>query len=136
MIEQRFIGRGFAFPMRVNATGGIAMVTEHQELVESMRLILGTAIGERPMRPDFGCRIHDRIFDSINAATFAQVEMDVRDAVDRWDARVIVEEIKVAAHPDIEGALTIEIHYSPANYYDPRVLVFPFYTLPEHEEED
>jgi phage baseplate assembly protein W len=135
MINSRFIGRGFAFPMRVNATGGVAMVTDHQELVESMRLILGTAIGERPMRPEFGCKIHDRIFDAINSATFAQVEADVREALERWDPRVVVEDITVQRHPEIDAALTIEISYTAANYYDPRVLVFPFYTIPEHEEE-
>lgn len=136
MIPSRFIGRGFAFPMRVNATGGIAMVTEHQELVESMRLILGTALGERPMRPEFGCAIHDRIFDSMNPTTFAIIGDDVREAIYRWDPRVVVEDVQVAPHPDIEAALTIEIFYTPANFYDPRVLVFPFYTIPEHEEED
>ena len=93
MINSRFIGRGFGFPMRVNATGGIAMVTDHQELEESMRLILGTAIGERPMRPEFGCRIHDRLFDSINSSTFATVEEDVQDAIRMWDPRVNVEQV-------------------------------------------
>jgi len=136
MINSRFIGRGFGFPMRVNATGGIAMVTDYQELEESMRLILGTAIGERPMRPEFGCRIHDRLFDSINATTFATVEEDVEDAIRMWDPRVNVQEVLVTRHPDMESALLIEIHYTPASIYDPRVLVFPFYTIPETEGEE
>jgi|ERR1700716_1942728 uncharacterized protein len=136
MINSRFIGRGFGFPMRVNATGGIAMVTDHQELEESMRLILGTAIGERPMRPEFGCRIHDRLFDSINSSTFATVEEDVQDAIRMWDPRVNVEQVIVTRHPDLESALLIEIRYTPASVYDPRVLVFPFYTIPETEGEE
>jgi phage baseplate assembly protein W len=136
MINSRFIGRGFGFPMRVNATGGIAMVTDHQELEESMRLILGTAIGERPMRPLFGCRVHDRLFDSINAMTFALVAQDVQDAIAMWDPRVDVEDVIVTRHPDNESALLIEIRYTPRAFYDPRTLVFPFYTIPESEEEE
>ena len=136
MINSKFIGRGFAFPMRVNATGGMAMVADHEELQESMRLILGTAIGERPMRPTFGCRVHDRLFDSINAATFAAVGEDVREAIAMWDPRVDVEDVIVTRHPDNESALLIEIRYTPRAFYDPRTLVFPFYTIPESEEEE
>ena len=57
-----FVGAGWAFPVTTDATGGIALVTRDRELQESIRLILGTARGERPMRPEFGCRIHDRVF--------------------------------------------------------------------------
>ena len=136
MINSRFIGRGFAFPMRVNATGGMAMVTDHQELEESIRLILGTAIGERPMRPLFGCGVHDRLFDSINTQTFATVADDVQEAIAMWDPRVDVEDVVVTRHPDHATALLIEIHYTPRAFYDPRALVFPFYTIPETEEEE
>lgn len=136
MINSKFIGRGFAFPMRVNATGGIALVGDHEELEESMRLILGTAIGERPMRPLFGCRVHDRLFDSINAATFGLVGEDVRDAIAMWEPRVDIEDVIVTRHPDRESALLIEIRYTPRQFYDPRTLVFPFYTIPESEEEE
>ena len=136
MINSRFIGRGFAFPMRVNATGGVAMVTDHQELQESIRIILGTALGERPMRPTFGCRVHDRLFDAINSETFAVVSDDVQEAIRMWDPRVDVEAVIVTRHPDRESALLVEIRYTPRAYYDPRTLVFPFYTIPESEDEE
>jgi Bacteriophage baseplate protein W len=136
MINSKLIGRGFAFPMRVNSTGGIAMVSDHEELVESMRLILGTAIGERPMRPLFGCKMHDRLFDSINQEVFGLIAQDVRDAIRIWDPRVDLEGVTVTRHPDIESAVLIQINYTPSQYYDPRTLVFPFYTIPEHDEEE
>ena len=136
MINSKFIGRGFAFPMRVNATGGIAMVGDHQELEESIRLILGTAVGERPMRPLFGCRVHDRVFDAINIRTFTAVREDVEEALEMWDPRIDVTDVIVTRHPDYESALLIEIRYTPRAFYDPRTLVFPFYTIPETEEEE
>ena len=136
MINSKFIGRGFAFPMRVNATGGIAMVGDHRELEEAIRLILGTAIGERPMHPLFGCRVHDRLFDSINTQTFTAVQEDVQEALEMWDPRIDVKDVIVTRHPDIESALLIEVRYTPRAFYDPRSLVFPFYTIPETEGEE
>ena len=68
-MSEEFIGRGWAFPLRTDATGGIALVAREREIEESIRLILGTAIGERPMRPEFGCGIHDYVFAPTDATT-------------------------------------------------------------------
>src|SRR5579884_958115 len=62
LMSEEFIGAGWAFPVRTDATGGIALATGDRELEESMRLILATAPGERPMRPEFGCAVHDFVF--------------------------------------------------------------------------
>ncbi|MDQ6793162.1 MAG: GPW/gp25 family protein, partial [Candidatus Dormibacteraeota bacterium] len=61
-MSQDFIGSGLAFPLRTNPTGRVALVSHDREIEESIRLILGTAPGERPMRPEYGCAIHDYIF--------------------------------------------------------------------------
>ena len=66
-MSDEFIGRGWAFPLRTDATGGIALVSREREIEEAIRLILGTSPGERPMRPEFGCRIHDFVFASADA---------------------------------------------------------------------
>jgi len=63
MVQRRVhFGAGWAFPLRTDSAGGIALVTHEREIEESIRLILGTSHGERPMRPEFGCGIHDEIF--------------------------------------------------------------------------
>ena len=61
-MSDEFIGRGWAFPLRTDATGGIAMVSRERENEEAIRLILGTSPAERPMQPELGCRIHDFVF--------------------------------------------------------------------------
>ena len=78
MVNDEFIGAGWAFPLRTDATGGIALVTREREIEEAIRLILGTAYGERPMRPEFGCGIHDEVFAPADAATFGRIAADVR----------------------------------------------------------
>ena len=98
-----FIGRGWAFPIRADATGGIALVSREQELAESIRLILGTAKGERPMRPEFGCGIHDEVFSPMDATTAGRVAYDVRAALERWEPRIDVTAVDVTYREGARG---------------------------------
>ena len=94
-MSDEFIGRGWAFPLRTDATGGIALVAREREIEEAIRLVLGTSPGERPMRPEFGCRIHDYVFASADGATASAIAAEVREALRRWEPRVDVEDVQV-----------------------------------------
>jgi phage baseplate assembly protein W len=98
-----------------------------------MRLILGTSLGERPMRPDFGCRIHDHVFGPANSATAGQIAYDVRDALERWETRIDISEVLVSFDRISDGRVYIDIGYSVRGLNDPRNLVFPFYVIPPTE---
>lgn len=128
-----FIGRGLAFPLRTDSTGAIAMVEQYQELDEAIRTIVATAPGERPMRPHFGCRIHDHVFAPIEETTIGQISFEVERAVSMWEPRVTVENVRVYSDTDVEGLLYIELSYRVKANNDERNLVFPFYTIPEEE---
>ncbi|MGZ4772163.1 MAG: GPW/gp25 family protein, partial [Ilumatobacteraceae bacterium] len=65
-VDHDFVGTGWAFPPQLTASGGIAMVRRERELEESMRIILLTYPGERPMRPEFGSRVRDFVFRSVD----------------------------------------------------------------------
>ena len=129
-MSEEFIGRGWAFPLRTDATGGIALVTREREIEEAIRLILGTAPGERPMRPEFGCAIHDHVFDPADARTAGRMELAVRDALRRWEPRVDLLAVTVGPHPSEPDALLLDIRYSTGDTNDPRNLVYPFYIIP------
>jgi uncharacterized protein len=128
-----FIGAGWAFPPTTDATGGIALVTREREIDQAIRLILGTARGERPMRPEFGCRIHDHVFGPANAATAGQIAYDVREALERWEPRIAVLEVSVSYDEIETGTLYVDISYQIVGSNDPRNLVFPFYVIPDIE---
>ncbi|WP_018680470.1 GPW/gp25 family protein [Actinokineospora enzanensis] len=128
-----FIGRGLAFPVHTDATGAVALVGGDREIVESIRLILGTAPGERPMRPEFGCAIHDLVFAPADAATAGQIAYEVRVALERWEPRIELDDVVVGFEAAAEGTLYIDIHYTLRDRNDPRNLVFPFYVIPAHE---
>ena len=133
MVNDDFIGAGWAFPLRVDAAGGIALVTREREIEESIRLVLGTAYGERPMRPEFGCGIHDEVFSPIDAATFGRIAADVRRSLRRWEPRIDVRDVEVTRDPDEPTTLYIDIRYAVGSSNDPRNLVFPFYVIPAEE---
>ncbi|GLY69053.1 GPW/gp25 family protein [Amycolatopsis taiwanensis] len=128
-----FVGVGWSFPVRTDATGRIALVGGDREIAESIRLILGTAPGERPMRPDFGCAIHDLIFAPADQATAGQIAFEVRLSLQRWEPRILLEEVLVSLDEAQEGLLLIDVHYRIRGSNDPRNLVFPFYTIPAHD---
>lgn len=124
-----FIGRGWAFPIRTSATGGIALVGREQKLAGSIRLILGTAPGERPMRPEFGCGIHDLVFAPADATTAGRVAYSVRAALERWEPRIDVSGVDVSWGDT--GVIYVDIAYTERETNDRRNLVFPFYVIPD-----
>jgi uncharacterized protein len=129
-----FIGSGWSFPLRTNAAGGIALVSGDAELEGSIRLILGTAYGERPMRPEFGCGIHEYAFAPADATTAGRIAFEVNAALGRWEPRIEVEQVDVTIDPDREGTLLIDIGYRVRGDNDVRNLVFPFYTIPDERD--
>ena len=87
------LGSGVAFPLQVDRRGGIALASDETDVDQAIHLILSTAKGERPMRPEFGCGVHDFVFDTIDATTVAQMEGEVRDALDHWEPRIEVVDV-------------------------------------------
>lgn len=132
-MSEEFVGAGWSFPLRVDRTGGIALVSHVREIEESIQLILATTPGERPMRPDFGCAVHDYVFAPADAATAGDIAYAVRIALDRWEPRIDLDGVDVRFDQADEGVLLIDIRYSIRGTNDPRNLVFPFYVIPRHD---
>ena len=132
-MSQLFVGAGWGFfPMRTDVNGAVALVRMHQDVEEAIRIILATAPGERPMRPEFGCGIHNYVFAPANAATAGQIAYEVRSALDRWEPRIELHDVLVSFDRVNDGELHIGVTYSIRGTYDPRNLVFPFYVIPDH----
>jgi phage baseplate assembly protein W len=125
-----FIGAGWAFPVSTDATGSIALVVREREIEQAIWLILGTSPGERPMRPEFGCRISDYIFAAADVGTAGMLAYEVRRALDRWEPRIDVVDVSVTFDQVDLGRLYIHVQYVIRATNDPRNLVFPFYVIP------
>lgn len=126
------VGSGWTFPIVVDSRGGIRLSRGADEIEESIRLILMTPIGQRFMRPTFGCRIHELVFAPLNAGTFTAARHYIADALAMWEPRIDVTEIEVepAMFRDAGNCLFIRIHYRIRATHDERSLVWPFYMIP------
>ncbi len=128
-----FLGRGIAFPMGVDAYGALRTSVHEESVSEAVRLILGTAKGERVMRPEFGCAIHDLVFHPVNANTCALISLYTREALVKWEPRV--EDIQVQAYPDPtqENLILINIQYRVRRTNNMQNLVYPFFLRREQD---
>jgi len=127
MTSQDFLGTGWHLPITLDDQGRIGLVQQEDSIRQAIWMILGTAPGERLMRPDFGCGIHDQVFAPNNATTWGQIANNARAALVRWEPRIDVEH--VSASPDLTrpNVLLIQIAYRVRSTNNPFNLVFPFY---------
>lgn len=129
-----FAGRGWAFPLGFGPSGSVAMRSGAEAIEQAMMLILSTYPGERPMRPLWGSTLRDNIFGGTGADNIAAIGHEVRRALEYWEPRATVQDVQVYPDPGRDGLLYIDINYTVRSTNSPRNLVFPFYTIPEHEE--
>ena len=132
--QSAFVGRGLSWPLGVDHTGSIALTSGVPDLDRSIQIVLMTAPGERVMRPEFGCRIWDLLFEPVTATLLGRINEAVRVALLRWEPRVEVEEID--SYPDEENPSLVRIHirYRVKATNDNRNLVYPFYVIPHDAE--
>jgi phage baseplate assembly protein W len=128
-----FVGSGWSYPAGVDATGAIALVSGDTEVAQAMRLILGTAFGERPMRPEFGCGIHDLVFATTDSTLGGLISHEVRASLLRWEPRIDVADVVVTFDPERPGLAFIDVSYVLSSSNDRRNLVVPFYSIPEED---
>ena len=129
--NREFLGQGLAFPLQLNPRGEIALVSGEEDIAQSIRIILGTRPGERVMRPEFGCRAHELLFEPRSAATETRMQRYVHDALKRWEPRIEVLAVNVFSDPGHDGALLVEVHYLIRETHDERSIVYPFYLAGE-----
>lgn len=126
-MDEDFLGEGWAFPVGVDGSGEIETAAREQDIEEAIRIIIGTAKGERVMRPEFGCGIHDYVFDTVNASTRTLIETTVEEALIEWEPRIAVENVEVSTDRLANGELTISVDYRVRSSNNEYNLVYPFY---------
>ena len=127
-MAKEFLGRGWKFPVAVNpATGRIAMSEFEEDIKESIRIIVSTAPGERVMRPEFGCGIHDLAFAPMSRITIGLFESRVREAINKFEARIDIVKLEISTRDADRGKLEIDLTYRIRDTNAHFNLVFPFY---------
>jgi phage baseplate assembly protein W len=139
---KEILGVGWNFPVRVDrrldtefaapyrGSGGIALSRHEEDIEQAIRIIIGTAKGERRMRPTFGCDIHTLVYSPLNETTFSLMRHYVTEALEMWEPRIEVREILISPDPT-DGRADIYVTYEIRAVKDLRTLVYPFYALGE-----
>jgi phage baseplate assembly protein W len=133
-IQYDFIGAGISLipglGLHVSGEGNLALMAGERDIIKSIYIILSTAPGERVMRPEFGCGIHNYVFAAIGPGLFSIISYEVRNSLARWEPRIEVEDVITFADPDEPERLLVNITYSVRQTNNRRNLVYPFYNIP------
>jgi len=123
-----FLGRGWAMPVDIDPYTGLVATAEYEDDIrQSIRIILETAKGERVMRPNFGCGIHDLVFEAVDTTALQRIRSEVEEALRRFEARIDVLEVTIDEDATSEGKLLVEVEYQVRRTNQLGNLVFPFF---------
>lgn len=125
--DNAFLGTGWAFPPSFTGPNHHAiMSSDIQDIEQSLTILLSTSPGERPMTPDFGCRINQFVFEELTQTALTQLEFEIRHAILFFESRINVEDVHFLSDP-VAGKLLIEIDYSVITTNTRSNMVYPFY---------
>ncbi|QQO09009.1 GPW/gp25 family protein [Breznakiella homolactica] len=126
-MNRNLLGKGWAFPVTSDIKGNIRFSQYEKSIEESIRIILSTSPGERLMRPDFGCAINELVFSPNTPRAVTLAEHYVKEAIVRWEPRVILKEVRGEPDPDNPVAINIHIDYEIRSVNTFFNMVYPFY---------
>ena len=122
-----FLGKGWAFPPAFDREEQtVTMVTAEEDIRESLQILLATIPGERVMLPDYGCLIHQHVFDVLGETLFTEIKGLIEYAILHYEPRINLENISYS-EDQYEGRLLIELEYTVIQTNTRSNLVFPFY---------
>ncbi len=127
-----FLGKGLRFPFAFQRRSGGAQIStatssNHAHIHESIRQILGTRKGERLMRPDFGTRLHELVFEPNDSLLYGLLRHEVIEALEEWEPRVIITDVSCAADGADGHMVLVRIDYRLISSQVEGNLVYPFY---------
>lgn len=122
-----FLGRGWSFPPTfVREAGTVVMVHGVEDIEDSLEILLNTQLGERLMRPEYGCDLHDLLFEPVDTSAEAYVKDLVRTAILYHEPRIRLESLKLTPVPR-EGRIDILLEYLIRTTNSRHNYVFPYY---------
>jgi uncharacterized protein len=124
---RRELGRGFTFPMQIDRRGRLSMSQGPTKIEEAIRLVLGTRVGERVMRSQFGSQVPAMVFEPATAATAARLADAIRSALAQWEPRIDVLEVLVEPDPDAPTHFVASLSYRIRDNNSVLNLVYPLY---------
>lgn len=126
--SKKFLGRGFAFPPRIDpATGKFVMAEDEEDIRQSVYIILMTRMRERAMLPDFGSNLQNYIFGLPDSDFEIRLNREIQDALTKYEPRIVNVKTSVDTKDLTNGIVYLNISYLVRSTNNPNNLVFPYY---------
>lgn len=125
--DKTFLGTGWGFPPTFDRSFGVLMVTDEEDIRQSLNILLSTSPGERIMNPTFGCALRERIFDNYTASFEAQLKRAIREAILYFEPRIVLDEILLDNSRWADGIVDVKLYYTIIVTNSRSNMVFPFY---------
>ncbi len=132
MKNNSYLGKGWAFPPAFIKGQGVEMVSNEEDIEQSLRILFSTTQGERIFRFDYGCNVRQWVFEEINLSTKTMIIETIEQAIQSFEPRINVEKIEVETKDITEGILWIHLDYIIPHVNSRRNMVFPFYFKEGH----
>lgn len=111
-----FLGTGWAFPVEFDLDSGtVDLVSDYQDIEESLNILLSTSLGERVMQPEYGCNLNDYMFEALNSTLIGMIKHHVENSILYYEPRIVAESVEVTSADStdlLEGRFTISVTYS------------------------
>ncbi len=128
MDQKSFLGTGWSFPPSFDPNqASVRMVSEEEDIVQSLKIILFTSYGERIMRPEFGSNLSGSVFQAIDSVVINTIADNVRQAIVQFEPRVTLNKVEISTDEIVEGRLNINLDYTIRLINTRTNIVFPFY---------
>lgn len=126
--EKAILGTGWSFPPTFSRDSlSIDMVSDAQDIRESLWVLFSTALGERIMLPEYGTQIWEMVFRAINTTLITQLAEMVSQAILYWEPRIDVVDLSVTPDASQDGRVLIMVDYIIRRTNTRSNLVYPFY---------
>ena len=128
MQEKSFLGIGWSFPPTFNKErSDVEMTTKEEDIKQSLHIYFHTKLGERIMRQDFGCIIHEHLFDRLDTSILDILTFELKQNIGNIEPRIIVDEIAINPVDVNDGKIEINIEYTVITTNVRDNIVFPYY---------
>jgi uncharacterized protein len=128
MNNETFIGTGWSFPPTFNPIlGSVATVNGATDINQSLQILLGTQLGERIMRSDFGCNLSPLLFENITVTLLTKIKGIIKLAILKYEPRIDLNSVDFGSEETSQGLIKIEIEYTIRTTNSRQNYVFPFY---------
>lgn len=128
MIKESFLGRGWSFPPTFDLNARtVNMVSNEEDIKQSLEILLSTSLGERVLRSDFGCGIHNLPFENITVTFLTKLKDIIEKAILKYEPRIDLNEVYFTKNNDLEGIVNLQVQYTIRGTNSRFNYVYPFY---------